>query len=341
MSKFKAIDLFSGCGGLSEGMVKAGFDVVAAFEIDRDAVRAYQLNHKSTKVFEIDIKKVDLVEVKDFLNGEPLHFLAGCPPCQGFSSIRRLNRRASKRDTRNTLVLEYLRFVRGLKPLTVMMENVPGLINYSVFKYVVRELKKLGYSIEVKVVNLKDYGIPQRRRRLVLVGSRLGPIKIAEETNRRVTVRDAIGNLESREITKDSLHKVTARHSEKIQKMIEAIPLDGGSRKDVPEYTLACHKKANIGFNDVYGRLRWDDYAVTITGGCLNPSKGRFLHPSEHRTITAREASLLQSFPKKYKFPSVISKTSLSLLIGNALPPRFSFIQSKNIEDHITKMLKV
>jgi len=109
--------------------------------------------------------------------------------------------------------------------------------------------------------------------------------------------------------------------------MIEAIPLDGGSRKDVPEYTLECHKKKGVGFNDVYGRLRWDDQSVTITGGCLNPSKGRFLHPSEHRTISAREASLLQSFPKRYKFPSTISKTSLSLLIGNALPPKFSFIQ--------------
>ncbi len=122
--------------------------------------------------------------------------------------------------------------------------------------------------------------------------------------------------------------------------MIELIPQNGGSRKDLPEeYILDCHKKENVGFNDIYGRLKWDDYSSTITGGCLNPSKGRFLHPEENRCITAREASLLQTFPKNYKFPTDIPKTVISLLIGNALPPKFSYAQSQNIKNHIDSNL--
>jgi len=123
-----------------------------------------------------------------------------------------------------------------------------------------------------------------------------------------------------------------SNHTPKIMEMIRITPHNGGSRKDLPQsYRLKCHQKENVGFNDVYGRLRWDDYSTTITGGCLNPSKGRFLHPEQDRVITPREAAMLQSFPENYKFPTDISKTALALLIGNALPPEFSFIQSSNI----------
>lgn len=122
--------------------------------------------------------------------------------------------------------------------------------------------------------------------------------------------------------------------------MIKLVPKNGGGRKDLPdEYILECHKKEGVGFNDVYGRLRWDDFSTTITGGCLNPSKGRFLHPEHNRCISAREAALLQSFPNDYKFPTNIPKQSLALLIGNALPPKFSYIQSNNIKSHLDKYL--
>lgn len=142
MHKYNCIDLFSGCGGLSEGLKQAGFKIVAAIEVVPDAIKAYKLNHKRTKVIPKDIRKVDCEEIKKLLKGEPLHMLAGCPPCQGFSSIRRLNRKKSVKDDRNSLVLEYLRFVRELKPLTIMMENVPGLKDYYLFKQVVGELEK-------------------------------------------------------------------------------------------------------------------------------------------------------------------------------------------------------
>ncbi len=336
MKKYFAIDLFSGCGGLSEGLRNAGFDVSAAFDNDADSVATYRLNHPDTKVFEGDIRNVNTADIKKILNGSPLHLLAGCPPCQGFSSMRRLNKKRSKRDNRNNLVLEYLRFVKALKPLTIMMENVPGLVNYNLFKYVVRELQKLGYNPKFKPVSIQQYGIPQRRKRLVVVGSLLGDIDIAPATGEKVTVRDMIGHIESVSKTADPVHKIVASHTPKIMKRIKATPKNGGSRTDLPKrFELKCHKGDGVGFNDVYGRLRWDDYSSTITGGCLNPSKGRFLHPQEDRAITAREAALLQTFPKTYKFPTDISKTSISLLIGNALPPKFSYIQSSNIMNHL------
>jgi len=337
---FNSIDLFSGCGGLTEGMHQAGFLTKVAVEIEANAVKAFKLNHKKTIVIPKDIRKIDIKEIKRMLNGEPLHLLAGCPPCQGFSTMRKLNRRKSVLDKRNSLVTEYLRFVKELKPLTIMMENVPGLKDYYLFKDVVKELTKLGYNPKVEIVNVKDYGVPQSRKRLVMVGSLLGDIKIASATNEKVTVRKAIGKLKSVAKSKDPLHKIHANHEPRILEMIKLIPKNGGSRKDLPpEYILKCHKKKNIGFSDVYGRLRWDDYSTTITGGCLNPSKGRFLHPEQNRNISAREAAMLQSFPPNYKFPNDISKGNLALLIGNALPPKFSYIQSKNIKDHLEKHL--
>lgn len=339
-TNYTAIDLFAGIGGLSVGLQKAGFKVKASVEIDKDAVKGYKLNHPKTKVFDYDIREINTNEIKELLKGEPLHLLAGCPPCQGFSSVRRLNRKQSVRDDRNNLVLEYLRFVKELKPLTVMMENVPGLINYYLFKQMVKELEDLGYNPKVEVVNVKDYGVPQRRKRLVMVGSLIGDLDISKIYSPKKTVKDAIGNLPSIDETEDQTHKIVANHIPRIQKMIEMIPKDGGSRKDLPsEYILDCHKKENVGFNDVYGRLKWNDYSSTITGGCLNPSKGRFLHPEENRCITAREAALLQTFPKRYKFPSDVSKTAIALMIGNALPPKFSYYQSLNIKNHLKEHL--
>lgn len=339
MNKYFAIDLFSGCGGLSQGLRSAGFEVVAAFDNDADSIAAYRLNHPNTRVFEGDIRDVDTDEIRELLDGEPLHFLAGCPPCQGFSSMRRLNKRGSKRDSRNNLIVEYLRFVEELKPLTIMMENVPGLINYTLFKRVVSELQRLGYDPKLKPVRIQEYGVPQRRRRLVLVGSLLGDLDIAEPTGERVTVRDVIGHLEATSRTKDPVHRIVKVHTPEVMKRIRATPKNGGSRADVPEFQLACHKDQKVGFRDVYGRMRWNDHSPTITGGCLNPSKGRFIHPERNRAISAREAALLQTFPRTYKFPTEISKTSIALMIGNALPPKFSHIQSANVMDHLKKIL--
>lgn len=336
-----AIDLFSGVGGLTAGLHKAGFKTKLAFEIDELATKAYKLNHKKTKVITRDIRGIDIEEIKKEFGGETIHLLAGCPPCQGFSSIRRLNKQKPVEDDRNSLIKEYVKFVKELMPYTFMMENVPGLALDKSFSWALHELEAAGYyRPDFKVVNVKDYGVPQSRKRLVLVGSRLAPIKVAEPNYNKMTVRKAIGNLPRPENSKDPLHKIFPSHTTEIFQLIKHIPHDGGSRKDLGESRqLKCHQKKNIGFNDVYGRLHWDDYSATITGGCLNPSKGRFLHPEQDRCISAREAALLQSFPKGYKFPIDAPKASIALMIGNALPPKFSYHQSKNIKKHLLKHL--
>jgi len=332
-----SIDIFSGCGGLTEGMHQADFKTKVAFEIDEIASKAYRLNHPDTTVITKDIRKVSIAEIKRKLNGKTIHLLAGCPPCQGFSSIRRLNRTTPVADDRNNLIMEYVRLVKALKPYTIMMENVPALVEYDLFKKAIEILRdELNYKVDFKVVNVKDYGVPQSRRRLVLVGSRLGIIKVAESLNEKKTVRQTIEHLPLPENSTDPIHKIFPVHIPSVQRRIELTPKNGGSRKDLPkEYLLKCHEGENIGFNDVYGRLRWDDYSSTITGGCLNPSKGRFLHPEQNRCISAREAALLQSFPPDYKFPFKIPRMNLALMIGNALPPCFSYIQSENIKNHL------
>ncbi|UTC89899.1 DNA cytosine methyltransferase [Treponema denticola] len=337
---FTAIDIFSGVGGLTEGLRQAGFKTKYAFEIDEVASRSYSMNHKGVEVITKDIRKVDIDEIKAALQDEKIHLLAGCPPCQGFSAIRRLNKPNPVADDRNDLIDEYVRFIKELNPFTFMMENVPGLALSSNFEQAVKELKDIGYILDYKTVNVKDYGVPQNRKRLVMVGSRLGPIEIAKPSNKKVTVKEKIGSLPKPEESSDKLHKIYPKHTKRIQDLIRDIPHDGGSRKDLGESRqLECHKKANVGFNDVYGRLRWDDYSTTITGGCLNPSKGRFLHPEQDRCISAREAALLQSFPKNYKFPTDVPISKIALMIGNALPPQFCKIQAINIKKHLKKYL--
>ena len=336
-----SIDIFSGVGGLTEGMHQADFKTKLAFEIDEIASKVYRLNHPNTTVITKDIRKVSIAEIKRKLNGKKIHLLAGCPPCQGFSSIRRLNRAQPVEDDRNNLIMEYVRFINALKPYTIMMENVPGLIHYDLFKKALDILRnELKYHVDYKIVNVRDYGIPQSRKRLVLVGSRLGEISVANPIEEKKTVRDTIGNLPLPTQSTDALHKIFPEHTAQVQERINLTPKNGGSRKDLPEkYILKCHKGKNIGFNDVYGRLRWDDYSTTITGGCLNPSKGRFLHPEQNRNISAREAALLQSFPPDYIFPIDAPKSNIALMIGNALPPKFSYYQSLNIKNHITEHL--
>lgn len=337
--EYLAIDLFSGCGGLSEGLTQAGFKVVAGVELDDLAVKTYRLNHENTTLFHGDIRKLDTAEISQLLNDQPLHLLAGCPPCQGFSSIRRRNKSTPVDDSRNDLVAEFYRFVEALRPYTIMLENVPGLEKYQLFLETVEKIKGLGYDVVFKVVNISKYGVPQRRRRLVMLGSRLGNIQIAPESNLLKTVKDTIGWIYEKPeaLHEDPLQQIHSMHGERIQKLIAAVPKNGGSLPK--EFQLKCHEKDNIGFNDVYGRLGWNSQSSTITGGCLNPSKGRFLHPELDRSITAREAALLQTFPKDYQFDASISKDKIALQIGNALPPEFCRIQACTIRAHIHENL--
>lgn len=328
MNKLTAIDLFSGCGGLTLGLKQAGFVVIGAVELDSLAAETYSINHPEVKVWQKDIRKITGEEIMQELKlqkGE-LDLLAGCPPCQGFSSMRTHNGKEKINDIRNNLVFDYLRLVKDLLPKTVMMENVPALAKNYRMKKLKKELENLGYESNGTplVLNTANFGVPQRRRRMILVSSRIGKINLSNGTNEKRTVQDAIGWLPRPGKTGDPLHDLKENRTTKVIEMIKMVPKNGGSRTDLPkEFHLECHKKFPQGFKDVYGRMAWKEVSPTITGGCISPSKGRFLHPSQNRAITLREAALLQTFPKDYCFLLKNGRQGAALMIGNAFPPLF------------------
>jgi len=334
-----AIDLFSGCGGLTQGLQDAGFTVGVAVEIDTLAAETYAVNHPHVKLFNADIRDISasqIMEACGIRKGE-LDLLAGCPPCQGFSRIRLNNKKVRMDDPRNRLIDEVLRLIKDIRPKVVMLENVPNLSRYTRYLNFKKELRKLGYVVVDKILDVADYGVPQRRKRLVVLASRLGQISHPDPVDKRRTVRDAIETLPAEILKNDPLHNLGEQRSERVRKLIKSIPKDGGSRTALsPDLVLKCHKKRD-GFYDVYGRMKWDDVAPTITSGCINPSKGRFLHPTEDRAITLREAAILQSFPPDYVFSLRRGKYAAAEMIGNALPPLFSRMQAEVIMRHLAE----
>jgi DNA (cytosine-5)-methyltransferase 1 len=324
-----AIDLFSGCGGLTTGLKLAGFRVLAAVECEAGALEAYEANHPDVPhVYRQDIREVKGRRVLQDLGlrrGE-LDLLAGCPPCQGFSRMRTLNRREAADDPRNDLVGEYLRLVSELLPRALMFENVPGLANDPRYRELLQSIRDFGYHAVDEVHNAADFGVPQRRRRLILLAVRKGQIQMpkALPPEWRPTVRSVIGGLSQPGSSGDPAHDVMETRRPETAELIRLIPRDGGSRGDLgPDYVLDCHLRCE-GFHDVYGRMNWDDVSPTITGGFVNPSKGRFLHPEQDRCITPREAALLQTFPAKYRFPMKRGKYPVATMIGNAFPPQLA-----------------
>lgn len=329
IAQLTAFDVFAGAGGLTVGLQQANFRVVGAVELDLTAADTYEQNHPDTLLWKQDVKTLEVEEVLLKLNLEPgqLDLLAGCPPCQGFSSMRTRNGSIKVEDARNDLVLDFLRLVKGLRPKAVMLENVPELAKDIRMTWIMDNLQELGYytgpdSFEIR--NVKDFEVPQSRRRLILMTSLQGKIPFPKSFKDKRTVKAAIGHLPPPSESDDLIHRSVMKNGDKVLKMIKAVPLDGGSRSDLPqEMQLECHKRLKRGYFDVYGRMAWGDVSPTITGGCTNPSKGRFLHPQEHRAISLREAALLQGFPENYKFSLKRGRVIASLMIGNALPPPF------------------
>lgn len=344
--KLVAIDLFCGAGGLTQGLHDAGYQTLLALDIEPVAIETFKLNHSKNvpHILKRDITKVktsEIFELTGLKKGE-LDLLAGCPPCQGFSSMRTKNGKITIDDPRNDLVFQYMRLVRELLPKAVMMENVPGLAKDDRMKVVLKELKELGYHVDdntVQVVNIADYGVPQRRRRMALATVRGQAFKLEKPNIKKVTVRDVIGEenaLPPIGESGDKLHDWKTNRTQKMLDYFEVLPKDGGSRIDTPkEYWRPCHLRYPQGFKDVYGRMKWDDVSPTITGGCDNPSKGRFIHPQENRAITLREAAILQTFPRDYKFATSRGKTGVALMIGNALPPKFIKYVSSQLKEHL------
>ncbi len=337
-NKLQAIDLFCGCGGLSLGLQQAGFNVIGAVDIDSLAIETYKLNHRNVKVWETDINKLPVRVLMHKLNLHPgdLDLLAGCPPCQGYSKLRTLNGKYEIDDPRNDLVFCFLDYVLKLRPKTVMMENVPGLATDYRMKTILFKMRRAGYHCDVKIVDAAKYGVPQRRHRMILLASQTRSVQFATQSNTVRTVRDVIERMPLPGKSGDLLHDFKEVRSNRIMERIKKIPLDGGSRSDLStDEQLDCHKRYPSGFKDVYGRISWDSVAPTITSGCINPSKGRFLHPIQHRAITLREAAMLQTFPRNYQFSLRRGKNGAALLIGNALPPELIRRQAAKIALHL------
>ncbi|MET8251409.1 DNA cytosine methyltransferase [Micromonospora sp. NPDC005197] len=324
------VDLFAGCGGGSMGFEKAGFKTLAAVEIDPDAAAAFALNVGVQPLVK-DIRDVSVEELSaaGVKPGE-LTLLFGCPPCQSFTVLRRGTKTTDDDLRRNSLIFEYLRLVEALKPRHIAFENVPGLVEgrwsqyFEIFR---QKLGELGYSIAWEVVDAADYGVPQRRRRVLVIGSRVALPELPERTHGtdgdkkpHTTVRDAISHL--RRLGSggvdpgDPFHKAR-RHSELARRRLEHIP-EGGSRLDLPEeLVLECHKN-HRGHYDIYGRMWWDRVAPTLTSGCTNVTRGRFAHPEQNRAISLREAMLLQTFPPAARLRGTAD--TMALQVGNAVP---------------------
>ena len=332
-----AIDLFAGAGGLTAGLKAAGFKVIGAVENSPEAVKTYSINNPLTTVIPEDIRQIDTRVLKKRLGlkKNQLHLLAGCPPCQGFSRLKTLNGKRDSDEPINDLIFEFLRFVEALSPHAIMLENVPALAENHRLTRFCESIVNLGYSYEFKLLDVSKYGVPQRRKRMILIASLHGFVDWASEKKPVPTVRDAIGELPKPGASGDPLHDFPEKRSLKVRNLIRKIPKNGGSRLDLGgSEQLACHQKCD-GFRDVYGRMSWNLPSPTITGGCTNPSKGRFLHPTQNRAISLREAALLQSFPKDYTFSLDRGKGGAAQMIGNALPPKFVEAHAKKIIEHI------
>ena len=334
------VDLFCGIGGLSHGFVLEGFDVRAGVDVDRTCRFAYETNNLAT-FYEKDIEYLDSDWVNSLFAPDTLRVLVGCAPCQPFSPYTR--RSGEDRAPEWCLLEHFGRIVREAQPEIVSMENVPRLAiadEGRLFHGFLADLD--GYEVWAKVVDCADYGVPQMRSRLVVLASRIGPIELEEPThgaNRTRTVRQAIGQLPPIEAgqacEEDALHRASRLSDQNLKRIKAATP--GGRWRDWPDQSLVaeCHRKRSGRFyNNVYGRMSWDDLAPTITTQCYGFGNGRFGHPAQDRAISLREAALLQTFPPYYALQPpdnqlIIAQTAR--WIGNAVPVELSRAVARSV----------
>lgn len=343
--KTSAIDLFCGIGGLSYGLQKAGISVVAGVDLDESSQFAYEENVKADFILK-DISKFHGEEInkKYWCNKGQTKILAGCAPCQPFSAHS--NKIKNKGQTKKwRLISEFRRLIEETNPDIVTMENVPNLANQKIFQDFVAFLEQKQYFVSYSNVYCPDYGIPQKRRRLVLLASKYGEISLIPKTHSQedyVTLKQAIGYLppvESGEVCKsDPLHRTTRLTDINIKRIKASKP--NGTWLDWDEdLQLECHKKGTgKSYKSVYGRMSWSEPSTTITTQFYNYGTGRFGHPVQNRALTVREAAILQTFPTDYKFYKDANNISISRLgihIGNAVPVDLGFVIGKSILAHL------
>lgn len=347
MSKPIAVDLFSGAGGVTRGLRMAGYAVAAAVEYDAVSAETYKLNNPRTAVFNSDIRKVTAEDLKSKLGGKKLGLLVACPPCQGFTSLTSKHKRD---DPRNKLTNQVLRFVRELRPAALMLENVPrfatGALGKPRFDRTVLALERLGYKVSWDILQAADFGTAQHRRRLILYAARR-VIDIPEATHSSAkdadvpwrTVKDEIEGTGRADVYKINRVKDVksfrdwhvVRHLDEANAARVRAAKPGAPRWDLPDHLRPdCHKGSDHGFANVYGRMVWNEPSPTITAGCTSPSKGRFIHPKNNRTISVMEAAMLQDFPADYR-TNCRQIDQVCSMIGNAFPARLAAAAAKQL----------
>lgn len=368
---FTAIDLFCGVGGVSEALKKY-FDILCAVENDPIIAKSYELNHGANHLLQRDIRTISEEDWKEKtkLDKKELDLLVATPPCQGFSKHSR-KKTSENYDERNNLIFEVIRVSNIFWPKFILFENVNNIVNFDVFHkfiYQLTNVSKQGYPIDYEkpsfhiryeVVDAIDYGVPQKRKRLILVAKRIdhfpAPFASLMKSKNSAPIASEKLNLwpektpapklgeylkhfnlkkiQAGETDPDDPLHTACRLSPTNIRRIQATPKNGGSRRDWkdPDLILDCHKKKNVNFSDVYGRMDFNSYAPTITCGCTKYSKGRFGHPIEDRAISLREAALIQTFPMDYKFTGCVegieycgSKDKMATQIGNAVPVKLA-----------------
>ncbi|MHB0979259.1 MAG: DNA cytosine methyltransferase [Thermoleophilia bacterium] len=308
------IDLFSGAGGLACGLERAGLRSVWAVEIDSDAAATYQANF-GHGVYSGPIEGVKSVPVG-------ADVIVGGPPCQGFSPLGKMSPRSAHEEM-NQLWRQYLRIVEMVRPRVFVVENVPEFIRSSEGLRMMALAEEWGYETVSGVLNAYHFGVPQKRRRGIIIASRVGKPQLPVGTDRRATVRDAIADLPLRPNDQD-WHLARSPRPMSLERYRQVPP--GGNRFDLmrkrPDITPKCWLNKPTGSTDVFGRLEWDKPALTIRTEFFKPEKGRYLHPEADRPITHREAMRLQTFPDDFIW--VGSKISVARQVGNAVPPELA-----------------
>lgn len=329
----EAVDLFCGAGGLTAGLIRAGIKVKAGYDIEEACRYAYEHNNHAPFINK-DVHKVTKKELEAHFSGNAIRLLAGCAPCQPFSTYNQ--GKDVRNDKKWPLLYAFARLIQEVNPELVTMENVSDVTKHQVYHDFVSNLQNHGYHVWAETVICAEYGVPQMRKRHVLLASRISQISLLPPTNKNdyISVRKAIGHLPSINAGDkdpfDALHFAASLSRKNLARIRASKP--GGTWKDWPnELQADCHKKqTGKTYLGVYGRMQWNKPAPTMTTQCYGFGNGRFGHPEQDRAISLREAAIFQTFPDEYQFFNAQKERPkigiIGQMIGNAVPVRLGYI---------------
>lgn len=340
----EAVDLFCGSGGLTCGLRQSGVMVLAGVDFEKECQYPYERNNDS-KFLNWDIGKTETGDNAALYSKDVVRVLAGCAPCQPFSKYN--NGVDTSLSEKWWLLYSFQRIIEGVMPEIVVMENVTDVVRHKVYHDFVSRLRTIGYHVSENNVSCVDYGIPQKRKRQIVLCSRFGPIELLSKTHETAaTVREAIGHpprIESGGVDPtDQLHRA-AKLSDVNLKRIKA-SIAGGTWRDWPEeLRIGAHRKVSGStYASVYGRMEWDKPAPTMTTQCYGFGNGRFGHPEQDRAISLREAAIFQTYPEDYVFfdeNNHLSFSSVGRMIGNSVPVRLGEVIGQSIQQHVKAMV--